>query len=146
MARKRVVCSFDYTNDKNYYHLLTAWNENPYIDFYISDCTPREIQTDSVDMIKNVLSRKIGEANYMVVIVGKHSNEIHKDYLKIGYRNWQAYEIAKNIEKGKGLVVVKLDSFCIVPKEVYNANAEFVTGFDKDKIKTALDRLANKNN
>lgn len=52
MASKHVVCSFDYTNDNKYYYLLTAWNSNPNIDFYISDCTPSEIQTESVATIK----------------------------------------------------------------------------------------------
>ena len=143
MASKHVVCSFDYTNDKNYYYLLTAWNSNPNIDFYISDCTPSEIQTESVATIKNVLSRKIGEAKYMVAIIGKHSNDLHKDYEDIGFRNWQAYEIQTNYEKGNGLVVVKLDRSCVAPDECYGKVAEWVEGFELEKIKSALDNLAN---
>lgn len=51
----------------------------------------------------------------MIAIVGKHSNDKHPDSEEIGYRNWQAYEIAKNYERGNGLVVVKLDSSYGVP-------------------------------
>lgn len=142
MASKHVVCSFDYTNDKNYYFLLTAWNSNPNIDFYISDCTPREIQTESMATIKNVLSRKIGEAKYMVAIIGKHSNDRHPDSSAIGYRNWQSYEIEKNYEKGNGLVVVQLDSSYTVPDACYGKGAKWVVGFDKDRIKGALDQLS----
>lgn len=142
MASKKTVCSFDYENDRRYYNLLEAWNGNPNIDFHISDCTPDEIQTASVAVIKNVLSRRIGEANYMIAIIGKHSNDWHVDYDEIGYRNWQSYEIEKNYEKGNGLVVVKLDPSYSVPDACYGKGAEWVYGFDRNKIKEALDNLA----
>lgn len=35
----------------------------------------------------------------MIAIVGKHSNDKHPDSEKIGYRNWQAYEIAKIMKR-----------------------------------------------
>ena len=90
MAKKKVCCSFDYEHDRIYYNLLEAWNENDDIDFSINDCTPSEIQSESVSTIKQVLSTKIGQANYMIAIVGKHSNDKHPDSEEIGYRNWQA--------------------------------------------------------
>lgn len=140
--RKKVVCSFDYENDRRYYNLLEAWNSNKAIDFYINDCTPSEIQTNSIEVIKNVLSRKIGDANYMIAIIGKHSDDLHPDHNKIGYDNWQSYEIEKNYEKGNGLVVVKLDTSYKVPEVCLGKRVEFVDGFCENKIKEALDRLA----
>ena len=142
MASKKVVCSFDYENDRHYYYLLTAWNDNPNIGFSINNCTPSEIQSESVATIKNVLSRKIGEANYMVAIIGKHSNDLHPDHKEIGYRNWQAYEIAKNAEKGNGLVVVMLDRSYDVPSEAYGIGAKWVYSFNLNDIKAKLDELA----
>ena len=142
MASKKTVCSFDYENDRIYYNLLEAWNKNPNIDFHISDCTPDEIQTASVATIKNVLSRKIGEANYMIAIIGEHSNDWHRDYKEIGYRNWQSYEIEKNYEKGNGLVVVRLNSSCTIPEACYDKGAILVNGFEQSEIKKALDNLA----
>jgi hypothetical protein len=121
---------------------LEAWNRNPNIDFHISDCTPDEIQTASVATIKNVLSRKIGEANYMIAIIGEHSNDWHRDYKGIGYRNWQSYEIEKNYEKGNGLVVVRLNSSCTIPEACYDKGAILVNGFEQSEIKKALDNLA----
>ena len=106
MAKKKVCVSFDYEHDKHYYYLLAAWNNNPNIDFGINDCTPSEIQSESVSKIKQVLSTKIGQANYMVAIIGKHSTETHPDSGEIGYNNWQSYEIAKNHENSDGLFVV----------------------------------------
>lgn len=142
MATKKVVCSFDYEHDKHYYYLLEAWNKNPNIDFHITDCTPSEIQSESVAVIKQQLSWKIGDANYMIAIVGKHSNDLHKDHNEIGYRNWQDYEIAKNYEKGNSLVIVKLDSSYSEPIECYGKGAKWITGFDMDRIKSALNELA----
>ena len=55
MAKKKVCCSFDYENDRHYYNLLEAWNENENIDFSINDCTPSEIQSESISKIKQVL-------------------------------------------------------------------------------------------
>ena len=66
------------------------------------------------------------------------------DHKEIGYRNWQAYEIAKNDEKGNGLVVVKLNRTYIVPTEAYSVGAEWVDSFNLDDIRDALNRLASK--
>ena len=144
MAFKQVCVSFDYEHDRMYYNMLEAWNKNPHIPFWITDCTPNEIQTDSVAVVKQVLSTKIGEANYMIAIIGKHSNAQHQDHMEIGYNNWQAFEIAKNHEKGNGLMVVKLDSSYSPPVEAYGIGAEWVYPFNLDGIKEALDRLTDK--
>lgn len=138
MANKKVCVSFDYESDRIYYSLLEAWNRNPCIDFHINDCTPCEIKSDSVDVVKRVLSQKIGEANYMIAIIGKHSNDIHPDHVSIGYRNWQAYEIAKNKEKGNKLVIVKLDRKYAVPDEAYDGGAKWVYSFLLEDILNAL--------
>lgn len=142
MAKKKVCCSFDYEHDKNYYFLLEAWNENANIDFSIVDCTPSEIQSNSISTIKQVLSTKIGKADYMIAIIGKHSDDEHPDSDEIGYKNWQAYEIAKNTEKENGLVVVKLDRSYTAPEEAYGIGAEWVNSFNLDDILAALNKLA----
>ena len=117
MAYKNVVCSFDYENDRKYYNLLEAWNKNPNIEFFINDCTPSEIQSESVSKIKQVLSTKIGQAKYMVALIGKH-------------------------EKGNGLVCVKLDSSYDAPIEAYGIGAKWVYSFNLDDINNALKELA----
>ena len=142
MAYKIVVCSFDYENDRKYYNLLEAWNRNSNIEFFINDCTPSEIQSESISKIKQVLSTKIGQAKYMVVLIGKHADDKHTDSDEIGYRNWQAFEIAKNHEKGNGLVCVKLDSSYDAPIEAYGIGAKWVYSFNLDDINNALKDLA----
>ena len=121
---------------------MEAWNKNKDIDFSIEDCTPSEIQSESVATIKQVLSTKIGDANYMIAIIGKHSDDTHPDSAEIGYKNWQAYEIAKNHEKGNGLVVVKLDNSYSAPVEAYGIGAKWVYSFNLEDILSALNELA----
>jgi len=142
MAKKKVCVSFDYENDRNYYNLLEAWNSNKNIDFSINDCTPSEIKTESVSKVKQVLSTKIGEANYMIAIIGKYSDTKHSDKDEIGHKNWQAYEIAKNTEKGNGLVVVKVNSTYSAPDEAYGVGAKWVNSFNLKDILAALNELA----
>lgn len=142
MGKKKVCCSFDYEYDRYYYNLLEAWNKNKNIDFSIIDCTPSEIQSESISTIKQVLSTKIGQANYMIAIIGEHSDDQHPDSEEIGYKNWQAYEIDKNDEKGNGLVVVKLDSSYYAPDEAYDIGAKWVNSFNLEDILAALDDLA----
>ena len=121
---------------------MEAWNKNKDIDFSIKDCTPSEIQSESVATIKQVLSTKIGDANYMIAIIGKHSDDTHPDSAEIGYKNWQAYEIAKNHEKGNGLVVVKLDNSYSAPVEAYGIGAKWVYSFNLEDILSDLNELA----
>lgn len=142
MAKKKVCVSFDYEHDKDYYYLLKAWDANSDFDFNFNDCTPREIQSESVSKIKQVLSTKISEANYMIAIIGKHSDDLHPDHKEIGYRNWQAYEIAKNHEKKNKLVIVKLDKNYYAPDEAYGISAEWVNSFNQNAIVEALKKVA----
>lgn len=144
MAKKKVCVSFDYENDRKYYNLLEAWNSNDNIDFSMNDCTPSEIQSESISTIKQVLSTKIGQANYMIAIIGKHSIDTHPDSDEIGYNNWQAYEIDKNNEKSNGLVVVKINSSNSAPDEAYGVGAKWVNSFNLDDILDALNELAGK--
>ena len=134
MAKKKVCVSFDYEHDKEYYRLLKAWDANPNFDFTFSDCTPKEIQSEAISVVKQVLSTKLGEANYMIAIIGAHSND--------SYKNWQAYEIAKNNGKGNGLVVVKIDKSYNAPDEAYGVGAEWVSSFNQEDIVAALKKVA----
>ena len=140
MARKKVIVSFDYEHDKDYYYLLKAWDANLDFDFFFSDLTPKEIQTESVATIKQVLRSKIHQANYMIALIGDYSDVLHPDHKEIGYKNWQAYEIAKNHEWGNGLVVVKLKSTYTAPDEAYGIGAEWVDSFNEKDVTAALNK------
>ena len=114
------------------------WNVNSSFEFTCDDRSPSEIQTDSIAVVKNVLSRKINEASAVIVIVGQDANKLHPDWREIGYRNWQNYEVAKAKALGKKLIAVQLNSNYSYPEELVNANATRVYSFTQDGIIKAV--------
>ena len=138
MSKKKVFVSFDYDNDKHYKALLKAWDANPNFDFYFSDLSSKEINSWSISAVKQVLSRKINEANYMLVIVGKEVNQQHDDYKEIGCKNWLNYEIAKSKEHKNKLIGVKLDRNNESPNELLNSGASWAMSFTQEAIIKAL--------
>jgi len=136
--KKKVCVSFDYSEDAKYRNLLKAWNENPNFDFNISDKTPDEINTDDYSRVKAVLTTRIKEADYLMVVVGKKSDTRHPRYLEIGEKNWQIWEIKKAKEWNKKLVAVKIDSTYVSPDELKNSGASWAMSFTKESIINAL--------
>jgi len=137
MAKKKVFISFDYDHDRKYKYMLEAWDANSDFDFHINDISPSEIQSNSVSVVKQVLSRKINEATYTIVLIGEYANSKHKDSAEIGYKNWQNYEIAKSKEHKNKLIGVKLDANYVAPEELYNSGATWAS-FNKESILNAL--------
>ena len=136
--KKKIFVSFDFDNDRQYKYTLNMWNSNPNFEFTFDDRSPSEIQTDSVSVVKNVLSRKINEATTVIVIIGKEANKLHKDWKEIGYRNWQNYEIAKAKELNKKLIAVQINYLYEYPIELLNANAVRIHSFTQAAIKKAI--------
>lgn len=138
MYKKKIFVSFDYENDRHYKFLLSSWNNNPAFEFTFDDRSAKEIQSDSVSVVKNVLSRKINEASTVIVIIGKEANKLHRDYREIGYRNWQNYEIAKAKQLGIKLIAVQINSHYTYPEELLNCNATRVYQFTQEAIIKAI--------
>lgn len=139
MAKKKVFVSFDYENDKTYKYLLNAWDANKNMDFCFNDCSSDEIHTDSVAKVKENLTKRINNTTYTLVIVGKHSNDEHKDHNGIGFRNWQNFEISRSKDNKNKLVAVKLDKSYTSPDELIGAGASWAMSFTQDAIIKALD-------
>ena len=138
MAKKKIFVSFDFEKDRHYKYTLNMWAKNPEFEFTCDDRSPSEIQTDSVAVVKNVLSRKINEATYVIVIVGEDANKLHKDWREIGYRNWQNYEIAKAKQLGKRIIAVQINSHYEYPEELKGVSAVRVYSFTQDAIIKAI--------
>ena len=139
MAKKKVVVCFDFENDKNYKRTLSMWDANSNFDFSFNDLTPNEIQSNDIPTIKSVLTRKINQATYTLVIVGKYADSQHPDYKEIGYKNWQNFEIAKSKENSNKLVAVKIDKSYTSPNELLNSGASWAMSFTQNAIIKALD-------
>lgn len=138
MAKKRVFISFDYEDDRHYKNLLEAWDANSNFEFTFSDLTPSEIQSWRIDRIKAALTRKINQATYTLVIVGKNANKKHRDSAEIGYKNWINFEIAKSKENKNKLVGVKIKKSYDSPEELLGSGATWALSFTQDAIIKAL--------
>lgn len=134
----KIFVSFDFEHDRQYKYTLNMWNANPQFGFSFDDRSAHEIQTDNVNVVKQVLSRKINEASAVVVIVGQYANSLHRDRAAIGYRNWQNYEVAKAKELNKRLIAVQIDPMYEYPEELKSANATRVYSFTQNAIVKAI--------
>lgn len=141
MDKKKIFVSFDYENDRYYKFLLEAWNKNDDFEFEFDDRSTREINSWDISRIKAALTRKINEANYTLVIIGKEANKEHKDSSDIGYKNWQNFEIAKSKENGNKLIGVKLDRKNESPEELIGSNASWANSFTEEEIMGALKNI-----
>lgn len=140
MIKNKIFVSFDYDRDRNYYYLLTAWNENPSIEFSIIDRTPSEVQSGRVDVVKQVLSRKINEADVTLALIGEDINRPHPDRRLIGYVNWQNYEIERSIDAGKRVIGVRLARGNRLPDAMRRMGCAVADGFSLDSVLTLLRR------
>lgn len=139
MAKKTVFVSFDYENDKHYKFLMEAWDANADFDFSFSDESSEEIQSNDISRIKAALTRRINQAKYTLVIVGKEANKLHPDHEEIGFRNWINFEVHQSKLNGNKLVGVKLDKSNTSPDELLNAGATWAMSFTESAIVKALD-------
>lgn len=138
MSKRKIFVSFDFENDRNYKYLLDAWNGNSEFAFEFDDKSSREINSWNIATIKAALTRKINEADYTIVIVGKEANKKHKDSELIGYRNWQNFEIAKSKENGNRIIAIKLNSLYESPEELLGSGASWAYSFREESIMKAV--------
>lgn len=136
----KTFVSFDFENDRQYKYILNVWNSNPYINFEFDDGSTREINSWNVDRVKAAITTKIKGADCLLAIIGKYSDNYHKDSQLIGFKNWQYFEISKAIELGKKVVAVKLDRNFDTPRILYNQGVLWAMSFCLESVKTTLHR------
>src|SRR5438067_1895390 len=108
VARKKVFISYDHSEDVHYKRLLDAWDANTNFEFEFDNHSPRvAIDSTEAAVIKAALTRKMKEAEYLLVIVGK------KTYTS-KWVNWEIKQVKQSDTKLK-LAAVKLDRGYISP-------------------------------
>lgn len=138
IGRRKVFVSFDYENDKRYKFLLQAWHANAAFDFRFTDASSGEINTNDVGRVKAALTSKIRDADVTLVIIGAEANKAHRDRAKIGFKNWQNFEIAQSVGANNRIVAVKIDRSYESPDELDGAGASWAMCFSDDAITRAL--------
>jgi len=135
--KKKVFISYDHSEDRHYKELLAAWDANSSFEFEFDQRSPNvAIDSEDAARIKQVLTRKMKEADYLLVIVGDKS---HKS-------KWMRWEIdrAKGDDVRLKLAAVKIDSRNITPSNLLNCGTSFSMSFTRDGIIDALNRATNK--
>jgi len=141
MSKKAVFVSFDYDDDRDYKNILKAWDSNKSFDFMFRDVSSGEIKSNEISRVKAALTRKINNAKYTLVIIGKNANKIHKDHEQIGFTNWINFEINQSKLNNNKLIAVKLDKNYESPDELLGAGASWAMSFTQKSIINALENV-----
>lgn len=134
---KKVFISYDHSEDRHYKDLLRAWDANTNFEFEFDQRSPNvAINSDDAVRIKQSLTRKMSESNYLLVIIGEKS---HKS-------KWMQWEIerAKQSDIKLKLAAVKISSLYTTPAGLLSTGTSFAMSFTRDNIIKALDNATNK--
>ena len=128
MAKNKVFIGYDEC-DKAAKDRLLGWDVNKEFDFSSYDrSVDVAVDSEAAMDIKQDLAARIGDASFLLCIVGKES-----------YRNgWMAWEIRKAVELKKKLVAAKTDSTNNSPTALQGIGASWSTTFNFDSIKKAM--------
>jgi hypothetical protein len=133
---KKVFISYDHSEDVHYRRLLQAWDANSNFAFEFDDRSPT-VAIDSIDaaVVKAALTKKMIEADYLLVIVGE----------KTATSKWVTWEIdrAKKSDTKLCLVAVKISSQNVSPSGLLNTGTSWAQAFERDKILSALNQATN---
>lgn len=128
--KQRIFVSYYYRDDNKYKNLLTAWSENKKFEIEFEDGSADiSVKSKSRAVVRRVLSRKIREADVLLVLVGEKSHR----------RSWIAWELKKAKELRKRIVAVKIKPEYQSPKELLSAGAIWAHFFSYKSIKRAIE-------
>jgi hypothetical protein len=130
MPAKKVFVSYDHSEDAHYKELLRAWDANTDFDFEFELRSPTiAIDSDEAHVIQGVLTKKMKESEYILVIIGE------KSYTS----KWIKWEIdrARQSDTNLRFAAVKIKSVNFNPSNLPTYTA-IVGEFKLDKIEAAL--------
>jgi len=136
MSKKKVFVSYDHSEDRLYKDLLRAWDANENFDFEFDQRSPNEaIDSQNSGVIKQSLTKMMKEADYLLVIIGKKSND----------SKWMTWEIdrAKQDDTKLKLAAVKIDKSYTTPTGLLGTGTAFAQSFEQDSIVEVLNKATN---
>lgn len=126
---KNVFVSFDYDMDSHYKRLLNAWDAHSSFSFNFNDHSITvPINSTNASVIKAGITKKMSQAKYCLVIIGK---DTHKS-------DWITWEITRAKELGLKLVGVKTSYSNTTPLPLLRSNASWANSFTQEAIISAL--------
>jgi hypothetical protein len=130
---KRVFISYDHDDNRNYRSLLSAWDANSDFEFTFDDRSPaQKINSEDVGVVRSALTRRMKEAEYLLVIVGEYTAD----------SDWVDWEIRRAMESDVNLrlAAVKVSKRHRVPKALRGTGVAISDGFTRDGVVDALNR------
>jgi hypothetical protein len=129
-SKNKVFVSYYYDADNRYKNMLKAWSKNDKFDIEFEDVSADVgIKSETDAGLKSALTRKIKEADVLLVLIGKKTHR----------RQWVLWEVEKALELGKRIVVVKIKSTYESPKELLGVGVKWAKSFDYKAIKAAME-------
>jgi len=131
MAKKKVFISYDHSEDLHYKRLLAAWDANTNFQFEFDDRSPGvAIDSSNAGAIKASLTKKMKEADYLLVIIGKKTHT----------SKWVTWEIdrAKQDDVKLKLAAVKIDRENTTPSGLLDVGTAFAYSFTQEGVINAL--------
>lgn len=128
---KKVFISYDHSEDVHYRRLLQAWDANSNFSFEFDDRSPTvAINSSAAPVVQAALTRKMKEADYLLVIVGRLTHT----------SNWVKWEIGRATQSDVNLrlAAVKIDRDYTTPSGLFGRNTAFAYGFTLENIEGAL--------
>jgi MTH538 TIR-like domain (DUF1863) len=132
MAAKKVFVSYDHSEDAHYRDLLRAWDANTDFDFEFDLRSPTvAIDSSEASIIQGTLTRKMKEAEYILVLVGEKSYS----------SKWMKWEIdrAKQLDTNLKFAAIKIKPSNILPSNLPGSTA-IANGFTHSEIVAALNK------
>lgn len=135
MAKKTVFVSYDHSEDLKYKNLLRAWDANPDFDFEFDQRSPNEpINSDNATKVKQALTAKMKECDYLLVIIGEKSSGSK-------WMNWEINRAKQDDVKLK-LAAVKIDNTYTTPDGLLGTGTAFAKSFTQANIISALEKAS----
>lgn len=128
---RKVFISYDHSEDVQYRRLLQAWDANSNFNFEFDDRSPTvAINSNAAPVIQAALTRKMKEADYLLVIIGRLTYT----------SDWVRWEITRATEPDVKLrlAAVKIDRDYTTPSGLYGKGTSFAYSFTLANIESAL--------
>ncbi len=109
---------------------LLRWNKNVDVEF-VGRHLLDPVDSERPEYIRAKISEQLNGTSVTVVLIGQ----------KAWDSDWVKYEIERSLEKGNGLLGIRLEPGVTVPQALIDSGAE-VIDWNPDEFQAALDRAA----
>lgn len=130
MARRIFIsCAYEDRDRAKGFNLL-RWNKN--VDFeFVGRHLLDPVKSENPDYISRKIKERLNDTSVSVVLVGRETSN----------SEWVEREIEWSLEKGNGVLAIRLESGVTIPQAIRDCGAE-VIGWEPAQFEEAIERAA----